>query len=545
MKKSVEILGLPVISVTEGSELGKSKSLLIDAHNKSIAALTIEDDDWYRGVKLIPYESVIAIGDDAVIINNSENILKLEDAGDYENLLDENIRIIGTKAITKNGMIQGSVTELYVGESGAIEQCEITMPDGSTFDVPVDQISIFGKQVTVISANMEKKTKSVSPEPPSESEIKPPTIPMEEIHAEVPEDVFIPEPTSEEVQESSTEEVQEIPAENPTEETPAEEIQEVATEIPEVQSEIQSEVQKVSEEISTEEVSESPTEEVQEIPEVQTEVSEEIPSEEVKSEVVEEIPESPAEEVQEVSEEVSTELPEIPLEETQTEISEVQSDAPVEEVQSEVVEEIPEVPAEEVQSETAAKVELPSEEIQESQPEVATELPEDMSVEVSAEEIEAMQNPPVEQDLDSMLGEGIAAVDDETVSPEIAAAQALLAEGNIGADDMPVDELPADSTIQQTSNEDINLDDILGGLTLDETQSQDAPAVPTETPEPDASAKSSRDNRNRFIVGKKAARTVRTDNGMIIVEAGGIITDEVLQRAKMSGKMIALSMSVQ
>ena len=532
MKKSVEILGLPVISVTEGSELGKSKSLLIDAHNKSIAALTIEDDDWYRGVKLIPYESVIAIGDDAVIINNSENILKLEDAGDYENLLDENIRIIGTKAITKNGMIQGSVTELYVGESGAIEQCEITMPDGSTFDVPVDQISIFGKQVTVISANMEKKTKSVSPEPPSESEIKPPTIPMEEIHAEVPEDVFIPEPTSEEVQESSTEEVQEIPAENPTEETPAEKIQEVATEIPEVQSE----VQEVSEEISTEEVSESPVEEVQEIPEVQTEVSEEIPSEEVKSEVVEEVQESPAEEVREVSEEVSTELPEIPLEETQTEISEVQS---------EVVEEIPEVPAEEVQSETAAEVELPSEEIQESQPEVTTELPEDMSVEVSAEEIEAMQNPPVEQDLDSMLGEGIAAVDDETVSPEIAAAQALLAEGNIGADDMPVDELPADSTIQQTSSEDINLDDILGGLTLDETQSQDAPAVPTETPEPDASAKSSRDNRNRFIVGKKAARTVRTDNGMIIVEAGGIITDEVLQRAKMSGKMIALSMSVQ
>ena len=513
MKKSVEILGLPVISVTEGSELGKSKSLLIDAHNKSIAALTIEDDDWYRGVKLIPYESVIAIGDDAVIINNSENILKLEDAGDYENLLDENIRIIGTKAITKNGMIQGSVTELYVGESGAIEQCEITMPDGSTFDVPVDQISIFGKQVTVISANMEKKTKSVSPEPPSESEIKPPTIPMEEIHAEVPEDVFIPEPTSEEVQESSTEEVQEIPAENPTEETPAEEIQ---SEVPEVKEETQSEV----------------SEEISEVPEVQ-------------SEVVEEVQESPAEEVQEVSEEVSTELPEIPLEETQTEISEVQSDAPVEEVQSEVVEEIPEVPAEEVQSETAAEVELPSEEIQETQPEVATELPEDMSVEVSAEEIEAMQNPPVEQDLDSMLGEGIAAVDDETVSPEIAAAQALLAEGNIGADDMPVDELPADSTIQQTSNEDINLDDILGGLTLDETQSQDAPAVPTETPEPDASAKSSRDNRNRFIVGKKAARTVRTDNGMIIVEAGGIITDEVLQRAKMSGKMIALSMSVQ
>ena len=66
MKKSVEILGLPVISITEGRELGMSKTLLIDARNGLVAAITIEDEEWYRGVKLIPYESVIAIGDDAV-----------------------------------------------------------------------------------------------------------------------------------------------------------------------------------------------------------------------------------------------------------------------------------------------------------------------------------------------------------------------------------------------------------------------------------------------------------------------------------------------
>ena len=33
MKKSVEILGLPIISITEGRELGMSKTLLIDAAN--------------------------------------------------------------------------------------------------------------------------------------------------------------------------------------------------------------------------------------------------------------------------------------------------------------------------------------------------------------------------------------------------------------------------------------------------------------------------------------------------------------------------------
>lgn len=176
MKKSVEILGLPIISITEGRELGMSKTLLIDAKNGLVAAITIEDADWYRGVKLIPYDSVIAIGDDAVTITNSENILTLDDAGDFENLLDENIRVIGTKAITKSGTIQGNISELYIGDDGKIEKCEITAPDGTSSDIACDQISIFGKQVTVIDpAGAEKKNDSVMPKAapaPKAEEIK-------------------------------------------------------------------------------------------------------------------------------------------------------------------------------------------------------------------------------------------------------------------------------------------------------------------------------------------------------------------------------------
>ena len=167
MKKSVEILGLPVISITEGRELGISKGLLIDAKNRVVAAITIEDDEWYRGVKLIPYEAVIAIGVDAMTITHSENILTLDEAGDYESLLDENIRIIGTKVFTKSGVIQGKVSEISIAEDGRIELCEITDNTGAVGEIPSDKISIFGKLVTVIETEAEKKTKFIEP-PPSE-----------------------------------------------------------------------------------------------------------------------------------------------------------------------------------------------------------------------------------------------------------------------------------------------------------------------------------------------------------------------------------------
>lgn len=218
LKKSVEILNLPVISITEGRELGTSKSLLIDAKNGVVAAITIEDEDWYRGVKLLPYSSVIAIGADAVTITNSENILTLEDASDYETMLDANVRIIGTKAITKTGTIQGKVSEIFVGEGGRIEKCALIDADGAAAEISADQISIFGKQVTVIDADVEaeKKTDELTvPEPVVEA------APVEEIPA-----------VAEEPAEEAPVAAEETAVEEAAEEVVEEVVQETEPEIP-------------------------------------------------------------------------------------------------------------------------------------------------------------------------------------------------------------------------------------------------------------------------------------------------------------------------
>ena len=224
MKKSVEIIGLPVISITEGRELGMSKGLLVDAKNGAIAAIIIEDEDWYRGVKLLPYSSVVAIGEDAVTVVNSETILTLENAGDYETMMDENVKVIGTKAITKSGTIQGNVVEIYVGEGGKIEKCEIEAADGSLSEITSDQISIFGKQVTIIDS--EKKTNELSAAPAESTEVAVEAPVVEEPAAEAP---VIEEPAEEapaEETQPEEEPVVEEPAEEaPVEEAPAEEAQ--------------------------------------------------------------------------------------------------------------------------------------------------------------------------------------------------------------------------------------------------------------------------------------------------------------------------------
>lgn len=235
MKKSVDILGLPVISITEGRELGMSKTLLIDAPNRVVAAITIEDEDWYRGVKLIPYDNVIAVGDDAVTVNHSENILTLDAAGDFETLLDDNIRVIGTKAITRTGVIQGTITEIFIGKDGSIEKCEITAPEGSTSEVTADQVSIFGKEVTVISPEGDAGKKSDAADAPAASAVttsaeEPAAEPATEPAAEEPaasaetpaeDTAAAAEPSAEPTIEELA--VEDTPAETPAAEAAAEE----------------------------------------------------------------------------------------------------------------------------------------------------------------------------------------------------------------------------------------------------------------------------------------------------------------------------------
>ena len=229
MKTSAEILGLPVISITEGRELGMSKTLLIDAKNGAVAAITIEDDDWYRGVKLIPFESVIAVGADAITITNSENILTLEDAVDFENLLDENVRIIGTKAITKAGTIQGSVSEIYIGDDGKVVQCEISDPQGNFLDnISAEQISIFGKQVTVIDSGSVAAT--VSPAMPAAETPAAPAFEATPTFAEPPVAEPVAEAAPEPVPETPA--VPDMPAAEPVEEPAPESVAEPAAETP-------------------------------------------------------------------------------------------------------------------------------------------------------------------------------------------------------------------------------------------------------------------------------------------------------------------------
>lgn len=146
----MDIIGLPVISINEGQELGKVKDLLINPTGGSVAALIIDDGKWYFGAKLLPFSGVSGIGEYAVTIDSANLIINVNNAPDLEQFLIADIKVIGAKVLTKDGFIQGKVTEILIDAAGKIA-CEVEDANGQISQINSDKIMTFGKNVIIVA----------------------------------------------------------------------------------------------------------------------------------------------------------------------------------------------------------------------------------------------------------------------------------------------------------------------------------------------------------------------------------------------------------
>lgn len=158
MKKSQEMLGLSIISIADGKEIGKVKDLVINSSQGAIECLVVDNEAWYLGFKMIPFAMVEGVGEYAVTIENESSITDSNDLPNVNELLKQNIKIAGTKVLTKKGKLIGTVTEYFIDEeNGKIAGCEfapVNAPDKVKV-IPAKAVVTFGKDVLVVAENIE------------------------------------------------------------------------------------------------------------------------------------------------------------------------------------------------------------------------------------------------------------------------------------------------------------------------------------------------------------------------------------------------------
>lgn len=158
MKKSTQIVNSPVISIQEGLELGTVTELVVNPENKSVEFLLVDRADKTREGEIlaIPFRETVGVGEYAVTIEDQRILLDLSKMNIAGSLLDNRVKVIDEKVVTRKGKLLGKITEYLVDpDSGSITSLELLMEDNSTKSLPLEALVSLGRQVVIVTDEAE------------------------------------------------------------------------------------------------------------------------------------------------------------------------------------------------------------------------------------------------------------------------------------------------------------------------------------------------------------------------------------------------------
>lgn len=150
MKNSAQIIGLPIISISDGVQVGIVKSLVINPEKGSIDFLTIEHEDWHGSVKAIPFKKVIGIGEFAVTIEGDNAVIDLNEIPIANQLVNKKIKLKNTRVMTRKGELIGEINEYFIDEeTGQILGMDLKT---SNQDVAISAefVLTYGKDIIIV-----------------------------------------------------------------------------------------------------------------------------------------------------------------------------------------------------------------------------------------------------------------------------------------------------------------------------------------------------------------------------------------------------------
>ncbi|MHB8062748.1 MAG: PRC-barrel domain-containing protein [Ruminiclostridium sp.] len=133
LKKYSNVLGLPVISATDGMKIGTLKDVAFCKDNKGILGFILEKGSHAIKGNVILLRDVLSLGNDALIIDNPNCLLE------YRKFrktceLQEDIQLRGLKIYTHSGEDIGMVQDiLFDYKTGKVEGVQVS--DGLVQDL--------------------------------------------------------------------------------------------------------------------------------------------------------------------------------------------------------------------------------------------------------------------------------------------------------------------------------------------------------------------------------------------------------------------------
>lgn len=157
MRKSRELIGMPVVSLEEGIKVGRVTGLVVDPALKAVTALVVEKGGLSREQKFVPFAQIYSIGANAITLNRSQSAVKGASLPEILRLYKEKMSLIGAKVIVENGTVLGNVIEYRLDTAtGLITTIEIAPTKRAAFFQGIKMLDTafvrtIGKEIVVVT----------------------------------------------------------------------------------------------------------------------------------------------------------------------------------------------------------------------------------------------------------------------------------------------------------------------------------------------------------------------------------------------------------
>jgi len=127
MRSGDAIVGLPVMDLATGNQVGVVKKLVFNRSQDRLLGIVIDEGGWFRDARVIPFEAVRQLGENAVILTDAGAILAVEEQSRLKTFIAENSSIKGMRVITESGKEIGVVDEImFDPAAGTVEAFRIS-----------------------------------------------------------------------------------------------------------------------------------------------------------------------------------------------------------------------------------------------------------------------------------------------------------------------------------------------------------------------------------------------------------------------------------
>lgn len=157
-----DIIGNPVITVSDGRSIGKVKDIYLTTDLQSVAGIYLGTEGLFsRRSLLVKSEDVVTMGKDAVLVKHDEVIQEEKDISEPEETWLRRDELQGRTVDSPGGTKVGKVGDVIINKEGkvlgfSLSQVYISGPIADNYSVAIHTVQDVGHEDGVMTIDLEQ-----------------------------------------------------------------------------------------------------------------------------------------------------------------------------------------------------------------------------------------------------------------------------------------------------------------------------------------------------------------------------------------------------